>query len=464
MTLDDIRRGLHRPSGSYLRNPNRLNECSRNISNPFASVLNLWPESRADLFENRDDDGNPHDGKYASRLSYWTQNLDEFDATDPRDKIYGLLGLATDADRDYMGVALAQRMTASEVYTHATRLFITSTRSLAFLSFDVGNRAPCPRGEEGTTMPSWVSDYSNRPLRDDTVSSDGGNQWWRPDYVSFSVPDAFRATGDGAVLSDSIRGDPFPGESMARLVLRGLVVDRIVFVSEFPHYRPYGGIDVEERTRAGLRRWQTTAAKVRTWEQEAMRPGWPDPYQYATGSSLGATRLEAVRRTFLANRYDVGRFLDYHASEPRWDELFDVFLGRREMPPHNKGTHDNSTTPGGQRSEVEALLQYLLPLRIAICSRTAGKSFFITSEGYLGLGPLNSRPGDEVCVLEGGNRPFVLRSVVVDNGEMALQRTVTPRDKQRCFTLVGEAYAHGVSDGEWIADRSEADVVEVVIV
>lgn len=447
MTLDDIRRGWHRSSGRYLRTPNRITQFSRNLRNPFATIITDWPDLRAELLRPGRDDG-----ANASRLSYWTQSLEEFHATDPRDKIYGLLGLATNADREHMGVALEQRMTASEVYTHATSLFIRTTGSLIFLSFDVDNKAPCPQGEEGKTLPSWVPDYSHRPL--DGLASDGG-PWFRPEYMSFYKPDPFKATGDGSVLSGSIRTDPFPPDSVAgQLFLRGLVVDEIVFASASPHIRPYDGIDSEQRTRYSAERLRLTAANVLMWEQEAMRPGLADPYAYFPGSSLGETRQQAFRRALLANRNDAGLLLDYHRSE--WDERFDVLLGRREMPHKKSNDSDNSSTPGKLQTEMETLLQYLFPLRFALNSTTTGKGFFITARGYLGLGPLNSKPGDEVCVLEGAPVPYVLRSA----GNLHGMTT----DKQRHFTLVGEAYVHGVSDGEWIVGRSEADIVEVVLV
>ena len=36
-------------------------------------------------------------------------------------------------------------------------------------------------------------------------------------------------------------------------------------------------------------------------------------------------------------------------------------------------------------------------------------------------------------------------------------------EKQLFFSLVGEAYVYGVSDGEWIKDRCEDDIIEAVI-
>jgi hypothetical protein len=75
-------------------------------------------------------------------------------------------------------------------------------------------------------------------------------------------------------------------------------------------------------------------------------------------------------------------------------------------------------------------------------------AFFVTKKGYIGMGPLDTRPGDQVWVLYGGLVPFVLRGVGADkrNGEA------------REFTLVGDAYVHGVMDGEAVRD-GEAESV-----
>jgi len=58
------------------------------------------------------------------------------------------------------------------------------------------------------------------------------------------------------------------------------------------------------------------------------------------------------------------------------------------------------------------------------------RSIFRTQEGYLGLGPYITQPGDLVCVLFGLNVPYVLRAV------------------NEGFLLIGECYVHGVMHGE----------------
>jgi hypothetical protein len=65
------------------------------------------------------------------------------------------------------------------------------------------------------------------------------------------------------------------------------------------------------------------------------------------------------------------------------------------------------------------------------------RSFFISSKGYMGLGPLGTQTGDEICVLLGCNQPLLIRRV----GDRHL--------------VVGRCYVYGMMYGEMI-DELEA--------
>jgi hypothetical protein len=62
-------------------------------------------------------------------------------------------------------------------------------------------------------------------------------------------------------------------------------------------------------------------------------------------------------------------------------------------------------------------------------------SFFVTKKGYVGMGPAYCKPGDRVCFLLGEAAPYLVRQVEMEGGRVA--------DR-----LVGEAYVHGLMDGE----------------
>jgi hypothetical protein len=70
------------------------------------------------------------------------------------------------------------------------------------------------------------------------------------------------------------------------------------------------------------------------------------------------------------------------------------------------------------------------------------RSFFATDNGYMGLGPNALEVGDVVCVLFGGNVPFILRP------------------KNGVYQLVGEAYVHGIMEGEAIKQWEAGELKE----
>ncbi|KAF7194910.1 Heterokaryon incompatibility protein 6, OR allele [Pseudocercospora fuligena] len=70
-----------------------------------------------------------------------------------------------------------------------------------------------------------------------------------------------------------------------------------------------------------------------------------------------------------------------------------------------------------------------------------GRSFLITAKGRLGLGPLISRPADSVCILRGARVPFIVRQVTSQSEYDLLGGP---------NRLVGEAYVHGMMEGEMV--------------
>ncbi|VUC32867.1 unnamed protein product [Clonostachys rosea] len=75
---------------------------------------------------------------------------------------------------------------------------------------------------------------------------------------------------------------------------------------------------------------------------------------------------------------------------------------------------------------------------------TGQRTLFTTSDGYLGLGPVAMAPGDAVYVIAGGCTPFILRerpSDATSSGEKTAEADLE-------YSLIGEAYVHGLMDGE----------------
>lgn len=83
--------------------------------------------------------------------------------------------------------------------------------------------------------------------------------------------------------------------------------------------------------------------------------------------------------------------------------------------------------------------------RIRAGIMTKNRVLFQTSRGYVGLGPLISKPGDIICILFGGNVPYVLR----------------PKDGY--YQFVGECYIHDIMNGEAVTEwEAKGDAKEIV--
>ena len=67
---------------------------------------------------------------------------------------------------------------------------------------------------------------------------------------------------------------------------------------------------------------------------------------------------------------------------------------------------------------------------------------FIATDGFVGLAPAHSQQGDWICIILGANFPFILR-----------------RKPNGHFELVGEAYVHGIMDGEGLELGKDAEPV-----
>jgi len=92
---------------------------------------------------------------------------------------------------------------------------------------------------------------------------------------------------------------------------------------------------------------------------------------------------------------------------------------------------DNDEAPNGDRITKDSDSGKMNSMRgasfVEICVE---RCFFVTGAGRVGIGPRCMQTGDVIVVLRGGELPFVLRK------------------KGDGYWLLGEAYVHGIMDGE----------------
>jgi len=82
--------------------------------------------------------------------------------------------------------------------------------------------------------------------------------------------------------------------------------------------------------------------------------------------------------------------------------------------------------------------------RTLVAEASAGRCFFVTEKGLMGIGPLDAASGDMVCVVGGACVPLILRKVEVREGG-GDRRGEGEGGK---VVYVGDAYVDGLTHGE----------------
>lgn len=352
------------------------------------------------------------------------------------DRIHGILGLA--ADTDDLGVEVDVAKPWENVFARATKRIANtpiadeqSRGGINFLSL-----VSFPKSSEA--LPSWVPDFTSL----DNVETLGRA------ITALSPP--YHASGRMTHVMARDEQDVFGPE-----VLRchGVVVDRITEVGPAWEVNPAG----QRPHSAGLSllssmaRFAATSAAIVASDPFSKHPfsGQPQKLVEAewrvpvldresrsdTSASCRATERsreghEMVKYTMAFDResHDVFKvFTNIPITSQEEAELShrypnhdDRILAEVEM----KMKKNNMFRSSPEHSTYELHMDAFKERRT-----------FLGAEGFVGLGPLGMRTGDVVCVLYGGSFPFVLREV----------QTTALVD---AYELVGEAYCHGIMDGE----------------
>ena len=120
----------------------------------------------------------------------------------------------------------------------------------------------------------------------------------------------------------------------------------------------------------------------------------------------------------------------YAASQEyrRYYELFCKKDLQRQEHPERLSTEEPDPDWSQQDLEWDWIFESTLVAR----GLGYDRGLCLTTDGYLGMTARNVRVGDQICVLLGGDIPFVLR----------------PDEGRNTYRLVGEAYLHGFMQGE----------------
>ncbi len=328
-------------------------------------------------------------------LTLLLSSMRRFKATDPRDKIYSLLGLVrSNKDQESHGkvddnlIRPDYFSSVDTIFRQVTKSLIKQESSLALLSTveDASLRVTL-------NLPSWVPDYA--VWQEVTILGMPGN------------PHNYHAGGD----EPPCLYDRDLNTCHDILSLAGYEVDSVIEIGIFDDRKAAEFCEPEV-----LMSWFQLIATL--------------PKSYVNGES----RDDATWRTFIGNLGGIT-----HPAHADYARHFLAFLHhylkdendlRKAIGILNASTSTSTWQEAGMAGDLHLYATsfvYVAGLR----------RLFVTEKGYIGLGARSVQTGDKVFVFPGGIVPFVLRP-----------------STEGYYRLVGEAYVHGIMGGEAIKDPS----------
>lgn len=202
------------------------------------------------------------------------------------------------------------------------------------------------------------------------------------------------------------------------LFLHGLLVDKIDFVDrigteELPEVPVYKGDDVEMAADTRAKRLQATKEACLRWEKHVKSS------KATAYLNLEGGHEDAFCRTIVGNRSYGKNGLGSGVKS-----IFDAWVGR-------------GSSSDGDLSSNQAYSKIVKNYSNSVVTRCAKRAFVTTANGYFGLAPRDSKVGDIVCIVYSAEVPYIFREPEPENADAP-------------GSFVGEAYVHGIMQGEYL--------------
>jgi len=351
-------------------------------------------------------------------------------ASDPRDKVFAIFKLASDR-RDYT-INIDYTLSVNEVYTTGRRVSILRSRSLNTM---LARRPQNP----AHGLPSWCQDWSIPPSNSSNALEDA-----YPFKVSpFSKP--YHAAGIGSKANVQFSSC---GQFMTASGWRLDTIRDTSTTAEPPSFeseKPKSGFNFFERLNLFCfppRRTSSTPrepTEIEIWYavyRRALRRGFRIMNRGRARHAMGPRFANYCRKkhseffavlhratTVYADSWQVVKESDMHQE---WRKNCDI-------PDWHSGLQRETMTSGLRRS-----LKSLGGVNL----NEMYKCFFVTSSGFIGLGPIDMEDRDVICILRGCDLPVVLRW------------------DRYCFRLLGACYVVGFMQGQFLEHQEKYGIRE----
>ena len=281
------------------------------------------------------------------------------DCSDPRDKIFAILGLSNDIAQ--VGIEPDYTKSVEEVY-HALAISFLQSRQLPFLFGQA-----TPRSKLLTDLPSWVPDWSDR-----LASS---HQLWASGYTAGGPAQAFGLLSDQAI------------------VVKGQVIDEIRDVVPAPELRPgkyqdhFGDADtVSKRLSTAGRIYRHTKA-IGDWLDRCIEMS---AHISGVGFTMTMSSMkDNTWRVLICDRDSDGRPLHTNSNLLISFQLYRHFLKSGKLSPEQM-------TVASRYGDL-------------MVEKMSKRAFALTQSSRCCVVPGAAEPGDIVCVFQGFGVPYILR-------------------------------------------------------
>lgn len=313
-------------------------------------------------------------------LARLLNSVRRFQTSDPRDRIYAILAHKSFQEAHEAAFAepipIDYGLPCSEVYLAMARFLLQSEFPIDLLSHVIHTRDTIQGGKKAI---SWVPQ-------------------WDVYYISSLKSYAVRKSGAGQHTTAQL------SQRGHSLDTGGLSIDHIVWQSEVLTSEGFDSAEAEEKEYPDL-----TAVLKRIAESERETRSFEEVFRDFCLVLNGGDRIRSGR--------------GFRPKLSLDDRVADCLAYLKKT-----GINLESASKLEEKYGLGYAWRFCETVQFCFDRR-----FFITSEGYFGIGPEVSIPGDKICVFFGGETPFVLWP-----------------QKDGTYRLCGECYVHGLMDGEAI--------------
>jgi hypothetical protein len=338
------------------------------------------------------------------------------EATNPLDKVYGILSLADDArtlghwnahrgkNRRWLPFQVDYNLSKEEVFINATKAILCTTKSLDVLRFARYE----PNSVDG--LPSWVPDWANdNPHRvfgymSVCPTSEDKKQYWRSYSTTSGL--SYRADPIYHEITQHCSPEFYLGKTNT-LTIKGILFDTITALSAHAYQQEHAhDIDPQSKDPTEiLEPMQQYFRNVTQWTNDCERHARRCS-PYPTGQSTWRSFWKTLNGGVTLEENLVPNGFEAFSSNLREAQST---LGnlKTQLSLAQSKSYDplSEIAANAALSRYESLTSWLPTINSTCHSR----KFATTQKNYMGLVPNGAIVGDFICVIYGCEMPVILR-------------------------------------------------------